>query len=132
MLIGGADWWSVGDAEVFWRYAAELEDIPTIWTHEDSLRRINSRASGALKSLTYHRCEREPWTTLSATAALKLAIALGADRIDCYGVGMAGELNYDGTREEGAIRTEVRWARERGIWESIKPTDVEIIRHGSN
>lgn len=129
-IVHCADFWSIGDYENFVRYEPELAAVPTIWTHHDTLRRIERRASGSLKALLYHRSERERWTIFSGTAALKLAIGLGADRVDCYGVDMCGEKNFDGTDEAGACRTPERWERERAAWDSIASCGAEIVRHG--
>lgn len=133
ILGHAAQWWSVGDDLTFGRYYPRLCCAPLVWTHTETYRIIIGRF-GWIDGAKYKRDERDArWSMFSATAALWLAHILGADECDCFGCDMAGELNWDGTPEPEARRTEQRWELERGIWqqtvERLAPT-MKVIRHG--
>lgn len=120
-------WWSVGDAECYWRYQAMVKGCPLVWTPPDTAERIG-RESWKFTGHTYERSERVPWTLFSATAALWLACSIGNEVI-CYGCDMSGELNWDGTAEAGAVRTPDRWDRERAAWgQLIQNSSVTVTR----
>jgi hypothetical protein len=129
--VYGCDWWSIGDAEAF----AEVEPVgsPHIWTHVDTLHRIRREhpvRSTRHDSALYRRDERLPWTIFSATAALMLAVELRVKRVDCFGVDMVGECDWDGTRR--GVRGEDRWTRERRAWSlavnKLNDAGIAVVR----
>lgn len=123
------NWWSVGDAETYWRYQPTLKGLPLTWTHQNTAERIG-RHAGLFTGKSYGRDERKTWTLYSATAGLWLAGALGTQVI-CYGCDMAGELNWDGSAEPTADRTPARWERERAAWNGLLATLTATVTHGS-
>lgn len=132
VLVGGYCWWSVGDILTVGRLYPSLPYAPLIWTHTETMRQIVGRF-GWVDGKTYHRDEvNARWSMFSATAGLMLAKVLGAERVECYGCDMAGVLNYDGTDEPTANRTEQRWERERVIWEKtrnlVEEAGCEVVR----
>jgi hypothetical protein len=133
VLAHRCDYWSVGDAETVWRYLPLLDKTPPLWTHRDTYRRVCGH-HGWVDARTYCRSERTRWTLFSATAAIWLAKELGATAVECYGCDMAGELNYDGTPEPTANRSEDRWALERVAWDEtvglLNAEGIAVTRHG--
>lgn len=129
----GADWWSCGDLLTFGRIYPGLSYAPLIWTHTETMQRIIARF-GWLDGQTYHRSEEAPqrWSMYSATAALMLAKRLGATVVECWGVDMRDELNWDGTAEPTANRSPERWACERIVWEKtrnvLEEAGIEVVR----
>jgi hypothetical protein len=113
-----ADFWSCGDLLTVQRHVRQLPAPPILWTHTDEARRLRREFPG-MPHRTYLRDEAKPWTTFSATAALMLAGELGAERVDCFGCDMSGELNWDNSAEPTANRTESRWQRERVAWDAL-------------
>lgn len=56
------------------------------------------------------------WTRFTGTAALGLAAYLRPDRVDVYGMDLAGTGDYRGeARTDGGSRAETRWRKERLI-----------------
>jgi hypothetical protein len=131
--IGAATHWSVGDAHTFCRLYPALGYHPLLWTHVDTYRQV-SRRFACVDAELYERSEVVPnrWSMFSATAALWLAGRLGASRVQCFGCDMCGELNWDGTAEAAANRTETRWQMERVIWEKtvnlLEERGIEVVR----
>lgn len=123
-------WWSVGDEACYWRYQPVVKGLPLTWTAKDTAERIGQH-TGLFTGRTYQRDERVQWTLFSATAALWLACSLGTEVV-CYGCDMAGELNWDGTAEVGAVRTPSRWERERAAWDNLIENRATVkVTHGS-
>jgi hypothetical protein len=54
------------------------------------------------------------WSEFSGCSALGLAWTLEATRVDCYGVDLAGESDFQG--RNNCWRPDTRWERERKIW----------------
>ena len=107
----------------------------TIRATLESLQRRQSRwYSTALMPAEAHCCPVERWTLFTAPACLVLAAELGATTIHPYGVDMTGDGDSTGGTKGNpdVVRTEARWARERGIWEQIvdwlKGKGVEVRR----
>lgn len=108
-----------------------MNPIPKVWTHTETYRRIVGH-HGWIDGKVYERDEvAARWSMFSATAALMLALRLGASVVECFGCDMTGTLNYDGTPEPAANRTAERWALERIIWEKtrnvLEESGVEVI-----
>lgn len=122
------DWWSVGDHQPYLDIAAIDKDQIRVFMmrgeigHLESLGvRLGERALAwdAINGL----CPVVNWHEFSATAALVLAVQLGATAIDCYGCDMRGTKDYAGRSDIGgrpAVRSEEdRWPRERRIWNDL-------------
>lgn len=60
-----------------------------------------------------------PWGRFSSTNALILLENLGATSIDCFGVDMAGTLDWDSFGHAQDKRDEKRWNEEAGLWKNM-------------
>lgn len=122
------DWWSVGDHRPYLDIDALGKDALRIFMmgpeigHLESLGVIlgdRAMAWSELKGL----CPVVNWDEFSATAAVVLAVQLGATAIDCYGCDMHGTKDYAGRSDIGGrptVRSEDdRWPKERRIWNAL-------------
>jgi len=59
------------------------------------------------------------WGRFSATNALVLLASLGATEIECFGVDLAGTLDWDQHSHPQDRRNEQRWREEAGLWHDL-------------
>ena len=135
------DWWSCGDGATFARVEPVGRPIVFTMTPDDG----HLRTPQVAKRLSEHEVVRwssikprvsppKCWTNYSITAALALAVDLGASRIDIYGHDMTGTVDCAGYRlakraeqwdrksnsVRGSTNEVVRWCRDIGI---------EVVQH---
>lgn len=60
-----------------------------------------------------------PWGRFSSTNALILLANLGATSIECFGVDMAGTLDWDEHSFPQDKRDDKRWNEEAGLWRRL-------------
>lgn len=65
--------------------------------------------------------EPAKWAQYGSTVAIALAASLGAKRIDCYGMDLAGREDHDGFTDKRQRRSPGRWRVERRLLETFLP-----------
>lgn len=136
-----ADYWACFDYPVAKEIGEWIIGFPRLYSTADtvgSLARRKSQWSQMAIVADTLDCPIDDWMAFTAPACLVLGAAMGATRIDCFGVDMAGTGDATGGTEGNpdVVRTAQRWEREREIWESIVGwvglRGVEVERHGIN
>jgi hypothetical protein len=138
------DWWAIADTNGYRDYClAPRKGEPRVWTwrstgqallhiggeshqarwREDAKRAMfleDCRPWPLMPEGTPCRPDGQPdmhqpcWTEYSGLSALGLAWTLEAGVVDCYGVDMAWDDDFQGHTD--TARGPSRWQRERGIW----------------
>jgi len=125
--VFACDYWSVGDTLGFQRLTPV--GLPIVFAMDDSR---NSNQCNCPKRFGMHQwltwesvrdalgCSpADVWLNWSATAAMGLAVHLGATEIDVYGVDQSGMTDVSGRTTPG--RSDARWGREVPNWyETLK------------
>lgn len=120
------DWWSAGDEQTIFRHLLEgplVKGDPSICTMTPASDRIRDRCPD--RQFRIIRWEQlrdaqnppQQWDTWSCTAALVLAVHLGATCIDVHGVDMSGPSDFTGASYSRFHAN--RWKRERPVWETL-------------
>lgn len=132
-----ADIWACFDLPVVLQIQADVIGSPrmfTIYNTFESLQRRQSKWCNRAMLAESFECPVPQWALFTAPACLVLAAAMGATRIECWGVDMSGDGDSTGgaTGNPDVVRTEARWERERAIWAGVeawvKGKGVEVRR----
>jgi len=132
-----ADIWAVFDVPVLLQSQTNVIGNPRLFTIHETLASLQHRqskwANRAIVAESFE-CSVDHWHLFTAPACLVLAAAMGATRIDAWGVDMSGDGDSTGgaAGNPDVVRTESRWNRERAIWagveEWVKGKAVEVMR----
>jgi len=86
---------------------------PVMCAARINLRLMQSICPKKMRGLPMH--DLPPNGELSAISALKLAVEKGGTQVDCYGMSLGGDADYDGWTHEMTNRTQKRWKMERTL-----------------
>lgn len=130
------DYWSMLDGDLTFGIAANPIGFPTIlcdynlWRKVQKLHpeRSEKHAHVATQDITIPKRPIK-WHTWSATAAIALAVHLGARDIECWGMDWTGVKDFDGYSHALSDRSESRWNREAQCYRAL--CDYLAEEHGA-
>jgi hypothetical protein len=117
------EWWAAADWPMVKKnnpsFPVKLWTNPDTFTHLCGLRDLFANLELHSFFEAKGSVAESRWVGKTATAALVLAVRLGAKSIDVYGADWTDQPDFDGVMFDGTNRSAGRWEGERDVWDRL-------------